>query len=653
MTNRFRAAATAAAVVLGATALAATSGAPAQAATARYSPGFARDVASLEPTAPYVGFVHFRSGTARDFKALVNRHGLTVTKDYSAVNAVLARGTLADFRSLDREANVNYLESVEVLEYHGDTSRWATRVGVVQSPAGGGPYRSPSGAVLDGTGVGVAVVDSGADDSHPDLVNQIARNFQVVCATPFLVNTQTDTCFQPVVRELPNGVSSDTSSGHGTHVTGIVGGDGTASHGTFTGVAPGATLYTFGAGAALSAAFAEDALYYILTNYNSFSPAIKVVNNSYGGQGDPYDPDSIISKTVNALVTQKGVTVTWSASNAGGDGSEDLTAGWCKNPTPGVICVANYNDNDSGDRNFALDESSSRGKKGDKLTYPDVSAPGANIVSTCQVSNALCNAAGFLTPALAWEPYYRAAYGTSMSAPHVAGVVALLLQADPTLTPAEVEDILLDTAHKFGDGYESDPQNSNGTTSFDKGAGLVDVPAALRDSRIGVTGDNATSPTALATGDAGDFSAVGAADLSSISVAASATGLTYSLTVANASDVGPTGLVAHVIRSNVNGLARETTVLLRSSGASPDASEATDNDPVTAPASSASRSGNTITVVVPYSALGSPPAGSPVHNVWVASYVGLIVDAMPSPATPSVGADGIIRPLHAPAFTTG
>jgi serine protease AprX len=67
--------------------------------------------------------------------------------------------------------------------------------------------------------------------------------------------------------------------------------------------------------------------------------------------------------------------------------------------------------------------------------------------------------------------------GTSMAAPHIAGIVAQLFQANPSATPAQVENALKTTAHKYADGaaYESGPL---GTTSFDKGYGLVDVVAA-------------------------------------------------------------------------------------------------------------------------------------------------------------------------------
>jgi serine protease AprX len=84
-----------------------------------------------------------------------------------------------------------------------------------------------------------------------------------------------------------------------------------------------------------------------------------------------------------------------------------------------------------------------------------------------------------------------------MAAPYVAGVVAQLFQADPTLTPAEVESILESSAHPFtaGGAYESDP--AGGTTSFDKGHGLVDVFAALGAVQpVTTSSDTCTKPGA-------------------------------------------------------------------------------------------------------------------------------------------------------------
>ena len=79
---------------------------------------------------------------------------------------------------------------------------------------------------------------------------------------------------------------------------------------------------------------------------------------------------------------------------------------------------------------------------------------------------------------------YATLSGTSMAAPHIAGIVAQMLQANPNLTPAQVEDILEDTARPIttGAAYHADPANPTTGTSFDKGHGLVDAEAAVAEA---------------------------------------------------------------------------------------------------------------------------------------------------------------------------
>ena len=169
----------------------------------------------------------------------------------------------------------------------------------------------------------------------------------------------------------------------------------------------------------------------------------------------------------------------FATGNDGGDGSADMTSSFAKNPKPGVITIASYDDADSGTRDGVVSDFSSRGMRGDPVNYPDVSAPGSNITSSCvQAIQPVCNL-GRADPTTL--PFYATISGTSMASPQVTGATALLMQARPDLTPAQVENVIQDSAHKYTDGgpYEADPQNADGTTSYDKGAGLLDVTAAL------------------------------------------------------------------------------------------------------------------------------------------------------------------------------
>lgn len=428
------------------------------------APGSARPASPAEtrPAEAAAGernFVHFRRGTVRQPRVL-RSYGITPVRALRSVDVVYGTGPASAFRRLARDPRVTHLEPDALLPLLNDTSVTATRVAELrESPV----LRDPAGAPLDGSGVGVAVIDTGILSAHPDLAPVVGKNYKIVCGTacPFV--------------ETPAG---DTSSGHGTHVAGIVAGTGGESGGRFAGVAPGATLYGFGAGDTVYVLHAAAAFDYIVTHYDDFDPRIRVVTNSYGSPGD-FDPDSAVSKLVSELIA-RGTTVVWAAGNSGGNGSADRVVDDAKNPLPGVIGVANYDDSDSGTRDGDIYSSSSRGRRGTPETYPDVAAPGTSITSTCiQELQPVCHF-GFNVTTTS-HPWYATIGGTSMAAPHVAGIAALLYQADPSLSPAQVEDLLQDSAYRFGDAasYEPDPQNPGGAISFDKGAGLVDAVGAM------------------------------------------------------------------------------------------------------------------------------------------------------------------------------
>ncbi len=470
------------------------------ASLAPLSPSMASAVATLPAGAPFGAFVHFDGGDAAARAALLTDHGLQPARDFASVDVTFATGTLGALLGLRGESSVTYLEADRKLQYFGESGTWATRARVARTAVANGPYRDTTGRVLDGTGVGVAVVDSGVDGLHPDLAKRIGKAYKVVCTTPGLISTTTGLCFGPSqFVDVTAAPFTDNTGGHGTHVSGIVLGDGTASNGTYQGVAPGATLYSYGVGEAINIFTNAEAFDHMITNYNTFTPRIKVVNNSYGdAAGTAYDPNDVFSKLTRALLA-KGVTIVFAAGNGdsngdGGTGADDRLSSTAKDPTPGVITAANYDDLGTATRNGVLDSSSSRGRKGTAVNYPDLSAPGANITSTCNAALPVCRLE--IVPTTAWAPRYATISGTSMASPHIAGAVALLYQARPGLTPTQVEDVLQDTAYRFGDAtsYEADPQNTGGATSFDKGAGLLDIPAAL--DALGVAADGRVSTLA-------------------------------------------------------------------------------------------------------------------------------------------------------------
>ena len=425
--------------------------------------------------------VHARPGQLDDAVSTARDAGLSVGSVYESIEVFVAFGPATTFRSLAGH-DLSYLEANHLLSYSTETSHQATRGQNVLDRE----VTLPNGDRIDGSGVGVAVVDSGVDGTHPDLADHMGGNVKTVCSAPQFVATGLTgftTCLGPKAYVPVPDSDTVSAGGHGTHVAGIAAGDGTASSGRFHGAAPGATLYGVSVGTTITVENGLDGLEWVLENHDLVTPKIKVVNNSWGGDHADYDPEndpfsSALWKLQEDLVAD-GVTVVFAAGNAGGNGNGATTSAECVNPTPGVICVANYDDKNTGTRSGTIASTSSRGEKGAPESYPDISAPGTNIISTCRATLPVCWAGGGRTPT---DNLYANMSGTSMAAPHVTGIVAQLYQVSPSLTPAQVENVLEDTAWKsFGSGqYEADPFNADNTTSFDRGHGLVDALAAIR-----------------------------------------------------------------------------------------------------------------------------------------------------------------------------
>jgi serine protease AprX len=431
--------------------------------------------------------VHGTSITAA--REAVAATGMRKAGEFERIGVVIADATRSQVEAVRTQRGVTYVEgAAQPIDFFGqdpaETSNIATRgaeAAATLTDAGGTP--------LTGQGVSVAVIDSGVDPTHPyfkeaDGSSAVVANLKALC------EPLTETCS---VQRVPGSVDTDTLSvgGHGTHVSGIVAGRPTTltGGGTLQGAAPGATLVSISTGAGIVILGADSALNWVLENHEapcgvgvpaSTCPPIKVTNNSYGPSGGgSFDPESATVKLQRALAAD-GVVTVWAAGNDGGDGSASLTNPPGQDPTGGILSVASSYDQDTGTRDGVVSDYSSRGLSSDPSTWPDISAPGENITSSCRLYLAIC-ATGLDPrngPGLLDVGTFNTISGTSMAAPHVAGIVAQLFQADPTATPAEVERALEVSAYKYTDGaaYQAGPV---GTTSYDKGHGLVDVVAAV------------------------------------------------------------------------------------------------------------------------------------------------------------------------------
>ncbi len=399
--------------------------------------------------------------------------GMTRTMSFDRIGVVVARGTKTQIALARVQSGVTYVEGNQPIELSQYTSNTATRGTEAQQTLTGA-----DGTALTGTGISVGVIDSGVDPTHPyltepDGTSAVVSNNKTIC-DPLEAFCQ--------VVNLPTTVDTDTVSmgGHGTHVAGIVAGRPTelSDGSTLHGAAPGAKLVSLSTGAGLVIIGADTALNWVLENHEApcgegvpvaECPPIKVTNNSYGPSGGgEFDPESATVKLQRALAAE-GVVTVWAAGNDGGDGSAGLTNPPGQDPTGGILSVASYNDLETGTRDGELSEFSSRGLAGDRSTWPDLSAPGDTITSSCRIYLLICSTG--LDPVENGD--YNTISGTSMAAPHIAGIVAQLFQKAPDATPAQVEDALTSTAYQYSFGAPY-----SGGSSFDKGHGLVDVVAA-------------------------------------------------------------------------------------------------------------------------------------------------------------------------------
>lgn len=325
-----------------------------------------------------------------------------------------------------------------------------------------GADTAQSSYAVSGKGVGVGIIDSGVDATHPDLAHT-AKNVK-------LVGPITDTPAGGYLYvDLPN---TDTTSGHGSHVASTIGGSGAASAGSARvrrGVAPGATLVGVGAGDGISILYALQGFDYLMKPEIRDTHNVRVISNSWGSSGEfaPYNPINLAAKRAY----DAGMVVVFAAGNAG-PGANTL------NPysvSPCVISVA------AGDKSGYLANFSSRGRAGDALVHPDITAPGVKI-------SAARGATGVAATPLpdVDNPRYSTISGTSMATPHISGVVALMLEANPRLNLDGVLKIFGTTSramyyvHSATNGLDPNQVVVKKREPWEVGYGYVNADAAVR-----------------------------------------------------------------------------------------------------------------------------------------------------------------------------
>jgi subtilisin family serine protease len=273
-------------------------------------------------------------------------------------------------------------------------------------------------AGYDGTGVKVAVLDTGVDAGHPDLAGRV-------------VTTANFT-------DEPDALDRH---GHGTHVAATIASTG-AAPGGYKGVAPGSALM---AGKVCDQnGFCSDSSILAGMQWAAEGGA-RVVNMSFGNTDTP-GPDPL-ETAVDRLTTEYGTLFVVAAGNDGADDSVSSPGSADSALTVGAV-----------DGSDALAEFSSRGPRaGDSAVKPDITAPGVEITA------ALSRDAGGPP-----DMTHVAMSGTSMATPHVAGAAAILAQQHPAWKAADLKATLMGSA-------KTNPAN----TPFAQGAGRVDVARAI------------------------------------------------------------------------------------------------------------------------------------------------------------------------------
>jgi len=327
------------------------------------------------------------------------------SKDFSLGNYEYLKMPKSEITKLDKMDSVKRIELVKEYSLLIDTSAPLIKADRFWSNG------------YNGSGVKVCIIDSGIKKSHPALASR------VVAEKDFVTNDA-------------DGNNPDDSDGHGTHVAGIV-----ASTDQFSkGIGFGASLlnakvFDSSTGKAPTDAVKSAIDWCVSENAN-------VLSLSLGGKDEINDGSDVLSNSLD-IASDKGKVVVVAAGNSGPNGNKDCRTNASATGATSSICspgtshkaitVGSTQSGKLGTEADKISGFSSRGPTGDGRLKPDLTAPGEIINSTDS------SGGSFVTNS-----------GTSMSAPHVAGLAALMLSLRPNLTPEEIKAILMNTAIDLG-----------------------------------------------------------------------------------------------------------------------------------------------------------------------------------------------------------
>jgi serine protease AprX len=332
-------------------------------------------------------------------------------KSTHIVNAIAAKVTPDLITSLAIRPEVSKIESDEIISIAEDKTpslKVMNSLSPLQSNAWGvdkigAPFVWQNG--ITGKGITVAIIDTGIDNTHPDLDDLDDKNN---------TNDSKVVGWIDYINGLPTPYDDHW---HGTHVAGTI--SGTGSSGIHTGVAPGTKLIVAKVFDSYGYGLESDV---ILAFEWAVKKGVRII--SFSGGGSHLDSFTI---AVDKVVAAGVVPVI-----AAGNGGPTLNSVSCPGDESNSTTIGAT---DIYDR---LASFSSRGPVdlyGLPYSKPDVSAPGLDITSTIPVR---------------YGSSYGNASGTSMATPHVSGTVALMLEKNPTLKPSEIKNILESSSIDLG-----------------------------------------------------------------------------------------------------------------------------------------------------------------------------------------------------------
>jgi serine protease AprX len=411
--------------------------------------------------------------SAAAVKAQVRSYGGRVTGDLPIINgfaAKLSDGAAASLQRFDgvREVTRNAAIKPQGVNVAELKTAYPSSVDAIEA------WNKPD-ANVTGKNVGVAVIDTGIAGQMKDFEEKgPSKNSRVVAS----------------VVTNPYATNAKDTYGHGTHVAGIIAGNGTERtngdllRNKYIGVAPEADLVSVKVSDDLGNATVLDVIYglqWVVDFKGQYN--IRVVNLSL----ESTTPNSYKTDPLDAAVESawlKGLVVVAAAGNRGTDAD---AVQYAPGNDPYVISVGALDDQMSqADGDDSRATWSSRGITQDGFSKPEIHAPGARIVSTLAPGSAFAS----LCPTCIVDLEMIRAGGTSMAAPMVSGAAALLLQKYPNLTPNQVKGVLLASSRLVNSRFPA-----------------VDVYSAIKSVAAGSVpvANQGLTPNPLVSGTTGDI----------------------------------------------------------------------------------------------------------------------------------------------------